>query len=127
MAEIQERFGTINVTRLDLFRRLEELVGILRDSGLVECVYVDGSFVTVKEEPGDIDLIVVLPKTHDWGRSYDTMAEYLALDRKHLKKRFGFDIFIVNAESETLSLQIEFFAQIKEREDLNKGILRMKP
>ena len=46
-----------------LFQRLCDYMAELRGLGNAEEVLLDGSFTTAKDEPGDIDLIVVYRKT----------------------------------------------------------------
>src|SRR5436305_9676904 len=52
--------------RLVLFERLRQYVTALRKTGTALAVVVDGSFVMRGvDEPGDIDLLVVLPQGWD--------------------------------------------------------------
>src|SRR4051794_25704968 len=69
LEEVRERFGRFQRTdrRPDLFTKLSLFLAGVRASGLVEAVVVDGSFVTAKDEPSDIDLILVLRPDHDYG------------------------------------------------------------
>src|SRR6266550_4310222 len=68
LEEVQERFGRLQRTdrRPTLFTKLALFLAEVRASGLVEAVIVDGSFVTAKDEPSDIDLILVLGRGHDF-------------------------------------------------------------
>ena len=47
--------------------RLTNYLRELRTSDLASFVVIDGSFVTAKDEPEDVDMIVVLRKDHDFG------------------------------------------------------------
>jgi hypothetical protein len=62
LPEMRARFGVFRTSdrRPQLFARLEELVRAMRLSGLFEELIIDGSFVTLKEQPNDIDVIAVL-------------------------------------------------------------------
>src|SRR5450432_1398946 len=62
LEEIGSRFGKFNQTdrRVALFERLERLVAEVRATGLVQAVIVDGSFVTIKPAPQDVDIILAL-------------------------------------------------------------------
>ena len=65
LVEIGERFGQFQRSdrRCRLFDRLAEYIQDAQTSGVVNAVIVNGSFVTGKDVPSDIDLIVVsLPK-----------------------------------------------------------------
>ena len=66
--EIESRFGQFQRSdcRCRLFARLKEYLRQAQASGLVKAVIIDGSFVTEKEEPNDVDVIVVLRPGHDF-------------------------------------------------------------
>ncbi len=66
LEEVREPFGRFQRTdrRPVLFSQLSLFLAEVRASGLVEAVIVDGSFVTAKDEPSDIDLILVLRPDH---------------------------------------------------------------
>ncbi len=69
LEEVRERFGRFQRTdrRPALFAKLSTYMAEVRASGLVVAVIVDGSFVTAKDEPSDIDLILVLRRTTTTG------------------------------------------------------------
>jgi hypothetical protein len=62
LQEIRECFGKFQGSdhRLRLFTRLQELFEGMQRSGLFEALLVDGSFVTAKPAPHDIDPVAVL-------------------------------------------------------------------
>ena len=68
LEEVRERFGRFQRTdrRPALFAKLSLFLAEVRASGLVVAVILDGSFVTAKDEPSDIDLILVLRPDHDY-------------------------------------------------------------
>jgi hypothetical protein len=55
--EAGERFGSFQrgVQRRQLWDRFVQFMGEVMDCGLVDAILVDGSFVTAKAEPCDID------------------------------------------------------------------------
>ena len=63
LVEVQQRFGS-NDTRRALLRHLDNFVELVRSVGAQKLI-LDGSFVTAKENPADIDVILVLPDTFD--------------------------------------------------------------
>jgi len=63
----------------------------MQRSGLFEAILIDGSFVTSKAVPNDIDLVAVLPADHDFEREL-SVSEYSLVSRPLLRKRFGFDV-----------------------------------
>jgi hypothetical protein len=86
LEETGERFGTFQSTdrRTRLYEKLQVFLQQVRSTNLVIAVIVDGSFVTSKSAPNDIDLILVLPSSHDlraelapmaYNRSVETTSE----------------------------------------------------
>src|SRR5882672_6336055 len=65
--ELKSRFGSFEQTdcRPLLFAKLEAFIVAARAAGFVRTVVVDGSFVTAKPSPNDIDLIIVVAAEHD--------------------------------------------------------------
>lgn len=63
LVEVQKRFGS-NDTRRTLLRHLDNFVELVRSVSAKKLI-LDGSFVTGKENPADIDVILVLPDTFD--------------------------------------------------------------
>lgn len=59
LAEITFRFGTSSRRRRFLTLRLRRWTELARQTG-AERMFVDGSFVTAKEHPSDIDAVVLL-------------------------------------------------------------------
>ena len=86
---------------------------------------MNGSFVTVENEPNDIDLVVVVSSRHDFSADL-TPAHYSLLAQRRVRRRFGFDIVVVKNGSENLELAVAFFQQVKQRPSVKKGILRIR-
>ena len=86
---------------------------------------VDGSFVTAKPDPGDIDLVLVVATSHDFSADLRP-AHYSLLAQRRVRRRFGFDIVVVKNGSENLELAVAFFQQVKQRPSVKKGILRIR-
>jgi hypothetical protein len=127
LAEIRERFGRFHESgrRPQLFARLEELTGLMRRSGLFDAVIVDGSFVTTKPAPNDIDVLAVLRQGHDFERDLP-MSEYALVSRVLLRRRTGFDVIVAEADSQLYRTYVEFFSRVRERPDVAKGLLRVR-
>jgi hypothetical protein len=128
LEEVHERFGRFQRTdrRATLFTKLALFMADARASGLVEAVIVDGSFVTAKDEPSDIDLILVLRPDHDYGAELRPF-EYNALSERRLRRRFRFDVVVVQKGSEEHELAVGFFQGVKVRSDLRKGVVKVIP
>src|SRR5262245_4370530 len=65
--EIKDRFAQFQGSdrRFRLFEKLESFMNDARATGFVAELIVDGSFVTAKPAPSDVDLVVVLAANHD--------------------------------------------------------------
>jgi len=88
---------------------------------------INGSFVTAKPDPNDIDLIVVLPTGHDFSRDLPS-AEYNFLSGRRLRAAgYPFDVLVVAAGGAAHERALELFQQVRDRKDLNKGLLRVRP
>ncbi len=59
----------------------------LREAGLGGWIIVNGSFVTAKENPGDIDVILVI------GENYDLAAPVSPLEKRILSQEYVKDAF----------------------------------
>ena len=126
--EIRERFGRFRRTdrRPELFSKLMVLLAEVRSTGLVKAVIVDGSFVTAKDEPSDIDLILILHADHDdgvWLRPF----EYNALSKRRVRRQFHFDMVVVRDGSEGYQRAVSFFQRVKDRPGIWKGVIRVIP
>jgi hypothetical protein len=66
--ELKTGFGSFqgNDQRQLLFARLEGFLAEVRAAILVRSILVDGSFVTSKPDPNDIDLILIVASDHDF-------------------------------------------------------------
>lgn len=107
-----------------LFEKLESFIKEAGRTGMVKAIIVDGSFVSSKPDPNDIDLIVVLEKGHDFEMELRPM-DYNVLSRRRVRRRYGFDVFVEVEDSERYKERVEFFQQVKDSADLTKGLLRI--
>ena len=128
LGEIRERFGRFQSTdrRCRLFEKLEAFAGEARSSGVVVWLVVDGSFVTGKPDPGDIDLVVVLAADHDFVQDLRPVA-YNVVSKRRVQRRHGFDILVAAEGTPELQRYIEFFQEVKQQPGIRKGILRVVP
>ena len=125
--EAAQRFGVFRSSdrRPRLWERFTEFIRQLKECGFVETVIVDGSFVTAKPAPSDIDLVLVVATSHDFSADLPP-AHYSLLAQRRVRRRFGFDIVVVKNGSENLELAVAFFQQVKQRPGVKKGILRIR-
>jgi hypothetical protein len=82
LPEVRLRFGVFSASdrRPKLFARLDELARAMQLSGLFEELIIDGSFVTSKDQPNDIDLLAILRVGHNFERDLP-VSEYALVAR----------------------------------------------
>ena len=101
LEEIKGRFGAFQQSdrRPQLFARLGAFLSEAKACGLVISLVVDGSFVTAKPEPNDIDLIVVVAPGHSFDADLSP-GEYAILSKRRVHRRHGFDLLVAGEDSE---------------------------
>ena len=107
-----------------MFTRLEELFQAVQRSGLFEALLVDGSFVTAKLAPNDIELVALLLPGHNFERDLP-MSEYALVSRAMLRRRYGFDVVIAEKDSPLCRTYVEFFSRVRDNPGVSKGMLRL--
>jgi hypothetical protein len=126
LQEIMQRFGIFQKSdqRPRLFAKLKELMEAMKGSGMFEAVLIDGSFVTAKAAPNDIDVVAVLPADHNFEGEL-SVSQYALVSRPLLRKRFGFDVIVAQRDSELYATYVEFFSRVRDKPGLRKGLLRL--
>lgn len=104
--------------------RLTEMAAAMQRSGLFESLLIDGSFVTAKPAPNDVDVIAVLRPGHDFERDLP-LSEYALVSRAMLARRFRFDVIIAERDSAVYKTYVDFFSLVREAPGLRKGLVRM--
>jgi hypothetical protein len=128
MEEIHEIFGRFMSCdrRPKLMAKLSQYVEHVKESGVAKYLIIDGSFVTSKEEPGDIDILMVLDESTDLASGIVVPPfVYNAQAKKYVKKEYGFDFFVGFENDDSSTKIIDFFRRVKEKPDSEKGILRL--
>jgi hypothetical protein len=124
--DLRRQFGVFQETdrRIQLFGRLDELVGALQRSKLFVALIIDGSFVTAKPQPEDIDLIVVLHRDHDWTADLGA-SDYALVSRAALRRKFDFDVLLAAEGGADYERYIEFFGRLRDDASARKGVVRI--
>ena len=127
LAEIQARFGTFQESdwRPRLFEKLHALIAEARAARFARALLIDGSFVTAKPAPNDIDLVLVLPRAHDL-RADLPPAQYNLVSKRRVQKRHGFDMVTVRENTVEYDEAVAFFQQVRGQRALRKGLLRLE-
>jgi hypothetical protein len=126
LEELEAVFGCFRSTdcRIALTNKLKAYIQELRQSGIGSELIIDGSYVTQKEDPGDIDLILVLARDFDFSSPINPFEYNLASNRA-VKRKYGFDVFVEKKGTERYNSRIEFFKKVKYNPDATKGLLRV--
>ena len=137
MVEIDKHFATFQRSdrRIRLFEHLKRYVREIQTAQWNVSIIIDGSFIMPPvDEPGDIDVILVLPQ--DWDNDADLRPfEYNLLSKRVVKREYKFDLVAVRKGSSEEEHWVRFFSQVKVDwcrmfgwpEDSKKGIVRIVP
>ena len=137
LEEIDRHFARFQKTdkRIKLFDSLRAFLGEVARAFIGCQVIIDGSFVMpCVDEPGDIDLILVLPADIDLSGDFKP-HQYNLVSARRVKTEFKFDCRTVNAGSAAEQEWIEFFSQVDVKwcrqfglpADSKKGLVRVLP
>ncbi|MFJ8626256.1 DUF6932 family protein [Kitasatospora sp. NPDC093550] len=118
--ELDRAFGT-NFKRKDLMVNLHHTVKSLVDLGVTE-IYIDGSFVTAKERPRDVEVIYVPPS----GADTSTWGLFSFGQHEMLKRMHKIDLWPYPSPQPTVTGWVtikDFFST--DRDGTPKGIIRL--
>lgn len=125
LPEIQSAFGQFQGTdrRPQLFAQLERYVRDVRAAGVGRYLIVDGSFVTSKPDPNDIDVLLVLRDDVDFSVEVPPF-QYNARSRKYVKREYKLDFYVGFEGDYSSSEMLTVFSQVREDPAVRKGVLR---
>jgi hypothetical protein len=125
--ELAERFGAFQSTgrRPTLLMKLKEFLEELQRLEFIVSIIVDGSFVSEKPAPGDIDVILVLPGDHDYFAALRPF-EYNCVAPRRVRKKFEIDLLVASENTAELREYIAYFQRVRNRTDRTKGVLRVQ-
>ena len=124
--ELKSRFGSFQISdrRNQLFRRFERFVADAQAAQFARSLLIDGSFVTSEPAPNDIDLVLVLSRSHDVAADL-APGHYNLVSRRSVRRRYGFDIVVVREYTVEYEEAVAFFQQVRGQPALRKGILNL--
>lgn len=117
--EARDRFANKSARRALLFEALGEVLKILSNANCTE-IYLNGSFITDTEEPGDYDLCY----DPTGMKATDRWREFLKLTMDERKKRHLGDIFINWPQPPFFTSHVDLWQT--DRDNNLKGIIRIK-
>lgn len=99
--EVEERFAT-NERRVDLWNSLKKVMDLLEAAlGEKPHIWLSGSFLSSKEQPGDLDIVVLIDNTAMSRLSRFGLYIIDTVGRNLLRENFGLEIdsFILEVDS----------------------------
>ena len=120
--EVEERFCTFSNQdrRSSLFKVFKQYLANISKHNVKYEIYIDGSFVTTKEYPGDIDIVLLMDyeyKNSEWNTLIN--EDYIKIKFEGLQVLPGFlDSF--NAE-----YTLDFVQEVDDNPNIKKGIVRL--
>jgi len=121
-AEVTFRFGTANRQRRRLVLRVRRWIHLARTIGAPR-LFIDGSFVTAKAEPNDVDAVVLLPS--DFEEQIFAESETATELEEMLLTRRPEEIFAAEDETDW-SEWVEFFSRTRESDGRRKGLVEIE-
>jgi hypothetical protein len=121
-AESTFQFGSTTPRRRRLVLRLRRWIVLARDIG-ARRLLIDGSFVTAKPEPDDIDAVILLPANFailvEQGNESAIELEQMLLTRRPE------ELFAAEDESDW-NAWFEFFSRTREPDGRRKGLVEIQ-
>ena len=121
-AQATFRFGTLNRRRRYLVLRMRRWVVIARQVGAIRLL-IDGSFVTAKDEPNDIDAVIWLPP--DFEHQIEKGIEAALELEDMLLTRHPEEIFAAEDETDWDDW-VAFFSRTREVDGRRKGLVEIE-
>lgn len=120
--EVRERFGG-NAKREQLLTGLVEALRLLKAAGCRR-VYINGSFVTAKEQPNDVDVCWDIEGVD--ADALDAVFFDFADGRAAQKARFGCEFFPTQVTEGVTGRAFPDFFQVDKQTGEPKGIIELK-
>jgi hypothetical protein len=127
LEETESRFGCFRESdrRPRLWAQFKEFFREAKTSGGALFILLNGSFVTARPDPNDIDLLLVLHAGHDFHRDLSP-SEYNVLSAQRVKRRHRLDMLVARENSDQYRRYVRLFQQVRLEPDQIKGIVRIK-
>ncbi|CAA9396665.1 MAG: hypothetical protein AVDCRST_MAG64-1460 [uncultured Phycisphaerae bacterium] len=120
-ADVTFRFGSTGQRRRRLAIRVRRWTDLARQVGALRFL-IDGSFVTDKREPDDVDAVVLLPA--DFQRQIERGTEAALELEQMLLTRRPEEIFAAEDERDW-DEWVEFFGRTREADGRRKGLVEV--
>jgi predicted nucleotidyltransferase len=123
MSEVLTRFASFSVRRQWLGEQLQELLNTAKSSGFLFRVILWGSFVTSKESPNDLDVLLIMDEAFD---SEQVLGDTkLLFDYTQARIRFTADVFWTKATIDPTVLELWLDTYQTGRDFKRRGIVEV--
>ena len=123
LQELKKSFGN-NSRRRELTDKLEKYIGKVKKAGISGWLIINGSFVTSKNNPIDIDVVLITKGNYPPPRPI-TSEEYEIISPRVAREQFELHLFVrINANPNSNDM-ITFFSGVREDPKTRKGLLRI--
>ena len=121
--EVFLRFATTSARRQWLGEQLRNLLSLAKSTGQLSRVILWGSFVTSKEVPNDLDVLLVMAADF----SLEALPEYCRVAFDHVQARLSFhaDVFWTKASIDMQALQLWLDTYQTGKDFKRKGIVEV--
>jgi len=121
--EVFLRFSTTSARRQWLGEQLRSLLSLAKSTGQLSRVILWGSFVTRKEVPNDLDVLLVMAADF----SLEALPAYCRVVFDHVEARLSFhaDVFWTKASIDTQALQLWLDTYQTGKDFKRKGIVEV--
>jgi len=104
-----------NEKRKSLWDKFEQFLNWIRPMNFFEYVYIDGSYITDKEEPNDIDIVLEINNSFS---SEISSVDRKVFDHNYVLNNFSLDAYISPSKNNFS----EFFQYVGVKEGLSRGL-----
>lgn len=122
--EFINHFSSSSARRKWLGDRMRELLALIKSTGQLDRIFVWGSFVSAKESPNDVDMLLLMKETFQLERIAEDSR--VIFDHVAARIRFHTDIFWSKSAigEETLRLWLDTYQMTKDFK--RRGIVEVK-
>lgn len=123
LEEIEQRL-LFSGKRIELFDGLKQCLIDLKEVGC-KVVFIDGSFVTSKLDPEDVDVAYSPYDGFSWDKLNELHPVFLK-NREERKRKYNCDIFDAYSEADNKqTIFRDFYQKIEGIKNIKKGILKI--
>jgi hypothetical protein len=122
LQEIGDRFGRFRTSnrRPELYAKLQSYLTEVKNAQIIHSLIIEGSFVTSKPAPENIDFVIVMVEDHDFHAEIRPF-QYNVISKRRIRRQYGFDTLIARVNSDEYTEFVAFFQQVRDQPDLKKA------